>query len=63
MTREPALVVGVVQAVLLLVVAFGVHIDDTQTQAIVAAVTAVLALAGAVTVRQRVTPIGRGGGE
>lgn len=49
---EPALVAGAVQAIVALVVAFGVPLSDEQVGAILAVSAAVLALA----VRQRVTP-------
>ena len=49
---EPALVAGVVQAVLALLLAFGVPLSDEQVGAILALSAAVLAVA----VRQNVTP-------
>lgn len=49
---EPALVAGVVAAVLALVVSFGVHLSTEQVGAIMAVVSAVLAII----VRQKVTP-------
>ena len=49
---EPALVAGAVQAVLALIVAFGVPLSDEQVGAILAVSAAVLALV----VRQKVTP-------
>ena len=50
--NEPALVAGVLQALLALLLAFGVPLSDEQVGAIVALSAAVLA----VVVRQRVTP-------
>ena len=49
---EPALVAGVVQALLALLLAFGVPLSDEQVGAIIAVSAAVLAIV----VRQRVTP-------
>lgn len=49
---EPALVVGAVQAILALVVAFGFHLTPEQVGGILAATTAILS----VVVRQAVTP-------
>lgn len=51
--REPALVIGAVQAVLALVVAFGLKLSVEQTGAILAATAAVLA----VVTRSQVTPV------
>jgi hypothetical protein len=50
--REPALVAGLVQAVLALLVAFGVPLSDVQVGAILAVSAAVLAFV----VRSKVTP-------
>lgn len=50
--REPALIAGVVQAVLALLLAFGVDLTQEQVGAILAVTAALLA----VVVRQRVTP-------
>jgi len=50
--REPALVSGLVTAVLALVVAFGVDLSQEQTGAILAVVAAVMALV----TRAQVTP-------
>lgn len=55
--REPALILGAVQAVLALVVAFGLDLSVEQTGAILAASAAVLA----VVTRSQVTPVGKGG--
>lgn len=49
---EPALVAGAIQALLALVIAFGVPLSDEQVGAILAVTAAVLALA----VRASVTP-------
>ena len=51
--REPALFLGVIQAVLALVLAFGVDLSSGQTGAVLAVAAAVLALI----TRQRVTPV------
>jgi hypothetical protein len=56
MKTEPALIVGTVQALLVLLVAFGLPISDDQVTAVLAAAGAILALVGAVVVRGRVTP-------
>ena len=50
--REPALTAGLVQAILGLLLAFGVELDQTQVGAVMAVTAAVLALA----VRSKVTP-------
>lgn len=55
--REPAIVAGVVQAVLGLLLAFGVDMTTEQTGAILAVTAAVLALF----VRSQVTPVAGGG--
>lgn len=52
MTREPALIAGLVQAVLGLLLAFGVDLSQEQVGSLMAVTAAVLALA----VRSRVTP-------
>jgi hypothetical protein len=54
--REPVLTQGVVQAVLGLVLAFGVDLSSEQTGAILAVTAAVLALV----TRQVVTPTAEG---
>jgi len=51
--REPALVLGAVQAVLALVIAFGLKLSAEQTGAILAATAAILA----VVTRSQVTPV------
>jgi hypothetical protein len=50
--REPALVMGAVQAILALILAFGVDLTSEQVGAILAVSAALLALA----VRAKVTP-------
>ena len=52
--REPALILGVVQAVLALAVSFGLDLSVEQTGALLAVSAAVLA----VVTRQKVTPVG-----
>jgi len=54
--NEPAIVTGVVTAVIVLAVAFGVPISDDQKSAILGLVSAVLMLAGAGVVRGKVKP-------
>ena len=56
---EPAAITGLVVAVITLVVAFGVPIDDSQRSAIVGVVGAVLAILGAGVVRSQVTPLAK----
>ncbi|MBO9523903.1 MAG: hypothetical protein J7518_20405 [Nocardioidaceae bacterium] len=51
--REPAVVTGLVQALLALLIAFGVELSAKQTGAILAVSAAVLALV----VRARVQPV------
>lgn len=53
--NEPALVTGVVSALIALGVSFGLDLSGEQTGAIMAAVAAVMALV----VRQQVTPVNR----
>lgn len=43
-SKEPALIIGVVQAVIVLGVSFGLHLSTEQTGAILTATTAVLAI-------------------
>lgn len=59
MNTEPALIIGAVQAVVALAVAFGAPINDTQAKAIMGVASAVLAVLGAVVVRSRVSPAGK----
>ena len=51
--KEPAVILGAIQAILALGLSFGVHINQGQFGAIMAAAAAVLALV----VRQQVTPV------
>ena len=51
--REPAVILGALQAILALGLTFGLHLNPTQIGAIMAAAAAVLALV----VRQQVTPL------
>ncbi len=51
--REPALIIGAIQAIVGLVVALGIDIDDTLRGAILVAAAAVLSLV----VRSRVSPV------
>jgi hypothetical protein len=55
--REPALIAGLVQALLALAIAFGLQLSPEQMAALVAATSAVLA----VVVRRTVTPTHRVG--
>jgi uncharacterized protein (DUF697 family) len=55
--REPALILGAVQAVVALAVAFGFDLSAEQVGAIVAATAALLS----VVTRSRVTPVGKDG--
>jgi hypothetical protein len=57
---EPARVVAVVLAVIGVASAFGLGITDGQSDAIVAVVSAVLALLGGEAVRSQVTPAAPG---
>ena len=54
MKREPALIAGFIQAVLVLVVAFGLNLTAEQ----VGAIEAVVAIGLALFVRSQVTPVG-----
>lgn len=56
MNNEPALIVGAVEALVVLAVAFGVPITGDEKAAIIGAVSAVLMLVGAVVTRSQVTP-------
>jgi hypothetical protein len=53
---EPSLWVGLVTAVIILLVAFGVPITDDQKVAILGVVSAVLVIVGAFITRSQVTP-------
>lgn len=56
-TNEPALVIGAIQAVIVLGTAFGLKLTTTQTGAIVTFATALLAIAAALATRTQVTPV------
>lgn len=56
MNKEPALLLGLVQAVLALVVAFGLDLSPEQIGAVLAATAALLS----VVTRSKVTPVDRG---
>jgi hypothetical protein len=59
MTREPVVLVNLVKAVLILLIAFGVHVDDSQQQAIIGLVGIIATFGiGTWITRQLVTPIG-----
>jgi hypothetical protein len=51
--KEPAVILGALQAILALGISFGLHLNPTQIGAITAAAAAVLALV----VRQQVIPV------
>ena len=53
---EPALWVGLTEAVIVLLVAFGVPISADQKAAVIGLVSAVLAIVGALVTRSQVTP-------
>jgi uncharacterized membrane protein len=53
---EPALWVGLVEAIIVLLVAFGVPISADQKAAVIGLVSAVLAVVGAIVTRSQVTP-------
>jgi uncharacterized protein (DUF697 family) len=56
--REPALILGVVSAILQMLVAFGLDLSDGQTAAINAASAAVLAvITAALTARDQLVPV------
>ena len=56
LSKEPALITGLVAAIITLLVAYGVNITDGQTTAIMGAIGAVIALAQAFVTRQQVVP-------
>ena len=58
-SNEPALVMAVIEAVLVLLVAFGVPISNDQKAAVIGLASAVLALVGGLVVRSQVTPTSR----
>lgn len=51
--KEPAVILGAIQAILALGLSFGLHLEPTQIGAIMAAAAAILALV----VRQQVSPV------
>jgi hypothetical protein len=53
---EPAILVGALASILALLIAFGVHISDIQTHAIVTVVTAFAPLVAAFVIRSQVSP-------
>lgn len=53
---EPALIAGLIDAILVLLLAFGVPIDPNQKVAIDGVVSALLALGTALVIRTQVTP-------
>jgi hypothetical protein len=53
---EPALWIGVTEAVIVLLVAFGVPISAEQKAAVLGVVSAVLAVVGAIVTRSQVSP-------
>jgi hypothetical protein len=55
--NEPARVIAFVLALIGLASAFGLHLSDDQSAAIVAAVSAVLALIGGEAIRAQVSPV------
>lgn len=60
---EPAVVTGVVSAVLALLVAFNVPLSEDQGQAILGATVAVLALVQGLVVRSQVVPVAKVDGD
>lgn len=56
---EPAVVTGVVSAVLALLVAFNVPLSEDQGQAILGATVAILALVQGLVVRSQVAPVAK----
>jgi hypothetical protein len=56
---EPALWVGLVEAVIVLLVAFGVPITADEKAAVIGLVSAVLAVVGAFITRSQVTPVAK----
>ena len=56
LTDSPALIVGIVVAVVALLGTFGVPLTDAQAKAIVGLATAFVALAGAIVVHRSTTP-------
>jgi hypothetical protein len=58
-STEPALIVGVVEAVLVLLVAFGVPLTTEQRVAVLGVTSAVLAVAGSLLIRSQVSPVNK----
>lgn len=58
--NEPALVVGVVTALLSVAAAFGLALNEEQIAAIVGVVTAVGAVVASFVIRSQVTPVREG---
>lgn len=56
-SAEPALWVGLVEAVIVLLVAFGVPISADQKAAVIGLTSAVLAVVGALVTRSQVSPV------
>lgn len=56
-TTEPAVWMGLIEAAIVLAVAFGVPLTLEQKSAIIGFVSAFLAIAGSVVVRANVTPV------
>ena len=56
--KEPAVLITLIVAVLILVRKFGVPLGEEQTEAIVAVVEAGVMLLGGVAIRARVSPVG-----
>lgn len=54
--REPALILALIQAAIVLAVTLGVDITDEQTKAVLAFAAAALALATGAAIRSQVTP-------
>lgn len=62
MNKEPALIIGAVEAGLVLAIAFGAPITESEKGAVIGFASAVLALVAAFTTRQLVTPKARAAG-
>jgi hypothetical protein len=56
MNSEPALIIGAIEALLVLGISFGVPITPDQKAAVVGFASAVIAVVGSVVIRQNVTP-------
>ena len=55
--KEPAMVVGVVSALIAVAAAIGLAVTDELAEAIYAAITAIGAILGALITRSQVTPV------